>query len=109
MKPGICEKHGIHNFILTSSDFSSAIDEGKTLDSSDAYKIRTNSLEKINETIVNENFFRRFFEESEGLEVLLVDRERSLKKMNDRLLIIKIFSDPELRYVCPVCLNQLFE
>ncbi|WP_198086237.1 hypothetical protein [Variovorax sp. E3] len=107
MKPGICKKHGGQNFALTSSDLVAAINEGKMLSSSDVCKITTSSFGRKSETFVGKGFFRRFFEDPGVSEVSLLDREKDLKKMNDRLLIRKIFSDPDLKFVCAVCLREI--
>ncbi|MFM9924408.1 hypothetical protein VLK31_15550 [Variovorax sp. H27-G14] len=109
MKPAICEKHGIQNFVVTSSDFFLAIDEGKIPGPIDACKIKTSAFERISENFVSRHFFQRFFKDSEISEVHLIDREKNLKKMNDRLLIRKIFSDSDLKYVCPACLHQFLK
>ncbi|MCY1230726.1 hypothetical protein D9M72_431510 [compost metagenome] len=109
MKPAFCKRHGVQNFILTSSDFSTAIEEGRGINVGDVRVINTSSFDEKMKTFVDKKFFNKFFKDSNALEVFLFDREKHLKKMNDRLLIRKIFSDPDLKFVCPACLREALD
>jgi len=106
MKPAVCEKHGIQGFTLTSSDFALAIKEKRRVNVGEICLINTNSLGKKVQTFVDKKFFNRFFKDLDTFEVLLLDREKNPEEMNDRLLVRKVFSDSDLKYVCPVCLFE---
>lgn len=55
-------------------------------------------------TIVDKSLFFRFFPECDTISVLLEDRNKALKKLNDRILIQTI--NKELISVCTQCMDE---
>lgn len=104
MKPAICKTHGAQRFTLTSPLLASAI-SGKQLGDVSLKKILIYSNERSNEYWVDDAFIAHFLPHNSDFTVVLHDRDVAQKRMNDRLLIMKITSSME--YACPVCLSEV--
>lgn len=104
-----CELHGAIRPTCTSPVLAEAVRQN-----------RNNALGNLEESIcpliiyeygrhqiywVDEIFLYRFVSKSSKVPVLLIDRSIVEKKLNDRLLIRKIFS--EMESVCPGCLRDV--
>lgn len=105
MNSGICEKHGIQKFVLTSPRLAAAVAEGNLVKKTYLLKFRIDSLDKIFEYTVDRQFLKEFQLDLRDLEITLQDRSKISKQLNDRLTIRKLLK--EMKWVCPVCLNEI--
>lgn len=104
MKPGICKKHGVQRFTITSPLLAKA-DFNDNLGGISITKLRIYSSERWSEYWVDDEYLDHFLPKHSHGEVVLHDRDVVQKKLNDRLLITKITS--EMKYVCPICLSEI--
>ncbi|WP_321845472.1 hypothetical protein [Paraburkholderia bannensis] len=104
MKPAICKKHGPQRFTLTSPLLAKAISEDG-LDNIFITRIRIYSNERWSEYFVDNEYLTRFLPNHSGGEAVFKDRDVAKRRLNDRLLIMKVLSGME--YACPVCLSEI--
>ena len=108
MGPANCNIHGIQAYVSTSPKLATAIKNKEFIKSSELAKIIIYSpdLARIFEHIVDANFVKSFVNNKiKTSELILIDRNKSNKKQNDRLLVQHILK--ELKWVCPVCLSKI--
>ena len=107
MKPAFCKKHNVQSFIQTSPRLAEAIEYRENLSIDEVIILKILSYEKIFEYKIDSTFVKEFnFVPVCGV-VVLRDRDKKEKKMNDRLLIQK--ATGAMKWVCPLCLSELFE
>lgn len=107
MRPAVCEKHGVQQFIITSPRLATAIARGKLTEATDIRKLKIESLGKTFEYFVDSKFLEEFQIDLNKPTIILKDRNKASQKLNDRLIIQKIVAG--MRWVCPVCLNAIAE
>lgn len=105
MKPALCDKHGVQQFTITSPSLDAAIARGKLVGSTDVRKLQIESLGKKSEYFVDSEFLKIFHIDLQDPTIILKDRDKASKQLNDRLIIRKIVA--EMKWVCPVCLNTI--
>ena len=106
-KPAFCKKHDVQSFILTSPRFAEAVERRENLSVDEVLTLRIHSYGKIYEYKIDDTFMEEFSLSPADGAVILYDREKTKKKLNDRLLIQKITR--AMKYVCPVCLSEVFK
>lgn len=105
-KPAFCKKHNVQSFILTSPRLAEAIEYRENLSIDGIVTLKILSYGKIFEYKIDDMFVKEFnFNPVDGV-VMLHDREKTEKKMNDRLLIQKVTRS--MKWVCPLCLSEVF-
>ncbi|MEJ2610103.1 MAG: hypothetical protein P8179_08425 [Candidatus Thiodiazotropha sp.] len=109
MGPGICEKHGSQNYVLTSPLLEKAIIDGKQIQKTKLIQFKVESFDLDGEFnyVVDIEFLSKFMGVSSDQVVILKDRDKASKQLNDRLLIQEILR--EMKHVCPVCLKDTQE
>jgi hypothetical protein len=105
MKPGLCEKHGAQRFTLTSPKLSAAAVRGEWIQAAGIRKLQIVSLNKNLEYLVDCGFLREFHINIYNSTIVLKDRDKTFKQLNDRLIIQKITG--RMKWVCPACLNSI--
>jgi len=107
MKPAFCKKHNVQSFIQTSPRLADAIEYRENLSMDEIFTLRILSYGKIFEYKIDNTFVKEFnFAPVDGV-VMLRDRDKTEKKMNDRLLIQK--TTHAMKWVCPLCLSEIFD
>ncbi|MEJ8851923.1 hypothetical protein [Variovorax rhizosphaerae] len=105
MKPAICEKHGAQAFVMTSPILRDALVNESPIDRAILREIHITSDEKSSILIVDAEFLEKHTSFDKKTKIHLKDRSVAQKKMNDRLMIQKVYKD--LVWVCPICLSQI--
>lgn len=105
MKPAFCEKHGVQQFVITSPKLAAAITRSELIEEADLRKLQIDSFGKTFEYFVDSGFLSEFKIVSDEPTVILKDRDKASKKLNDRLIIQKIVR--EMKWVCPICLKTI--
>jgi hypothetical protein len=105
MKPAFCEKHGVQQFVIASPRLAAAISLGKLIEATDIRKIKIEYLGKKFEYFVDSEFLKEFKIDLNEPTIILKDRDKASKQLNDRLIIQKIAAG--MKWVCPVCLNTI--
>jgi hypothetical protein len=107
MSPFLCKKHGIQNLILTSPKIANAVnDECKTFDDKIIW-LKIESSGNDSKYYVDCDFLEGFMPEKIKKEVILKDRDKEKKELNNRILILKIFK--KMATACPECLKDSFK
>jgi hypothetical protein len=106
-KPAFCKIHKVQSFILTSPRFAEAIEHRENLSTDEVITLKIHSYGKIYDYKIDDAFIKEFNLSPVDDEVILRDREKTEKKLNDRLLIQKITR--AMKYVCPLCLSEVFK
>jgi hypothetical protein len=106
-KPAFCKKHNVQSFILTSPRLAEAIENRENLSIDEIVTLKILSNEKIFEYKIDSMFVKEFNSNPVGGAVMLRDRKKTSKNMNDRLLIQKVTRT--MKWVCPLCLSEVFE
>ena len=104
-KPAFCKKHKAQAFVQTSPRLSEAIENDDYLSPDDVVTLNILSYGKIFEYKIDSDFVKDFNIIPVDGEVMLRDRDKQEKKLNDRLLIQKITG--AMKYVCPICLSEI--
>jgi hypothetical protein len=107
MKPAFCKKHNIQTFIQTSLRLAEAIECKENLSVDEVIILKILSYGKIYEYKIDNTFANEFNLSPVDGVVMLRDRDKTEKKMNDRLLIQKVTR--EMKWVCPLCLSETLE
>lgn len=107
MKPAYCQKHGATNHTITSPRLDDAIAQGGSFDQDKICVLQIESDKGLSEYLVDEEFLSKFALVPANKVVRLRDREKDLRRLNDRLLIRRIVK--EMRWVCSVCLHELLQ
>lgn len=105
MKPAFCEKHGVQQFIMTSPRLAAAITQDESIKETDLRELQIETLGKTFEYFVDREFLDNLMIASGERILILKDRDKASKQLNDRLIIQKIVR--EMKWVCPVCLNTV--
>jgi len=105
MKPAFCEKHGVQQFVMTSPLLAAAITQGESIKETDLRRLQIESLGKTFEYFVDREFLDEFMIAPDKRILILKDRDKPSKQLNDRLIIQKIVR--EMKWVCPVCLKAV--
>lgn len=106
-KPALCERHNIQPFILTSPHLAAAIKRGDHISSDEITKLKIFSMGKYFEYLIDIKFLKELKITPVDGVVIMRDRDKTEKKMNDRLLVQKIMR--EMKWVCPLCLSEVTE
>lgn len=104
-KPAPCLKHGVQPFVQTSPRLAEAIEFSNHLNSDQIVTLKILSYGKIFEYKIDVAFVYEFNIIPVEGEVMLRDRDREEKKLNDRLLVQKITR--AMKWVCPICLSEI--
>jgi hypothetical protein len=107
MKPAFCKKHNVQSFIQTSPRLAEAIEYKVNLNIDEVVTLKILSYGKIFEYKIDNTFANEFNLAHVDGVVMLRDRDKTEKKMNDRLLIQKVTR--AMKWVCPLCLSEIFE
>ena len=107
MKPAFCKKHNIQFFIQTSLRLAKAIGCKGNLSIDEVITLKILSYGKIFEYRIDNTFANEFNLSPVDGVVMLRDRDKTEKKMNDRLLIQKVTR--AMKWVCPLCLSETLE
>lgn len=105
MRPAFCEKHGAQQFVMTSPRIAAAIVRGQSIKETELRKLQIESLGKTFEYFVDSEFLDKLKIASDERTLILKDRDKRAKQLNDRLIIQKIVR--EMKWVCPVCLKSV--
>lgn len=108
-KPAICEKHGSQEFIGTSPRFAHSIDDGSEIKLSEIVLMRVDSSAGVGEYWIDVGMLKNEKATIEDGVLHLVDRDLVAKRLNDRLLIMRLVNQMKYKYVCPVCLRELMQ
>ncbi|WP_151638235.1 hypothetical protein [Noviherbaspirillum aerium] len=103
MKPAYCQKHGVQSFIQTSPRLAEEISGTGSVDDEEIRILQIISSEKTFEYMVDTEFLKGFRLPLEPHTAALKDRDKSVKQLNDRLLVQQVTN--EMKWVCPLCLN----
>lgn len=103
MKPGICNRHDAQRFVLTSPRLASAVTGGEDMEGLNARTLRIEGATGSFEYLVDSEFLEGLGISSKQSPVLLKDRNRVSRQLNDRLAILRLMRD--MRWVCPACLH----
>jgi hypothetical protein len=105
-KPAFCEKHGVQNYVLTSPSLANAIEKDSRLEIFNVINLAIESHGKKYNYVVEAEFLRMYINIPDTeTSVLLLDRDKTMRQINDRLIIQKILHD--LKWVCPLCLESV--
>jgi len=104
-KPAFCKKHNAQPFVQTSPRLAEAIENNDCLSPDDVVTLKILSYGKIFEYKIDSDFVNEFNIIPVDGEVMLRDRDKQEKKLNDRLLVQKITR--AMKYVCPICLSEI--
>lgn len=107
MSPFLCKKHGMQTLVLTSPEFSERTKSCKKIKKSEALLLTIKHVDSDSTYYIDFNFFNEFIPERNKENLILLDRNRSKKELNDRLIIQKILK--EMVSVCPECLKESIE
>jgi hypothetical protein len=105
-KPAFCKKHNVQSFVQTSPRLAEAIENNEYLSTDKIVTLKILSYGKIFEYKIDIAFVNELDIIPVDGEVMLRDRDKKEKKMNDRLIIQKITR--EMKWVCPICLSEIF-
>lgn len=100
-----CVKHRREGLVLSSPKFVAAAISNESVDPDDVRHIRINSEGWISKNPVDRVFFEKLGFPAHQSCVHLNDRDKSSRKINDRILILKI--KKEMRGVCTDCLDDV--
>jgi excinuclease UvrABC helicase subunit UvrB len=108
MKPAYCDKHGVQNYQLTSPLLADAISQNKKIDKTLIIHLLVKSRDSETDYLVDVDYLKNYidFPDTEN-KLLLVDRDKTTRQSNDRLVIQNILRN--MRWVCPRCLECVIE
>lgn len=107
MKPAFCDRHKMQNFVLTSPSLAAVVKGDQDIFVGEIAQLTIYSFGKEFRYFVDFKFLNSFDIVPENGVVLLYDKDKLNRKMNDRLLIQKLTI--EMKWVCPVCLSEKVE
>lgn len=90
-------------YVATSPRLAAAISSNESMPPEEIRYLRFRNDGKSYERAVDSNFLEKFGLPVNDAVVILKDRDKALKQLNDRLLIQKIIR--EMKGVCPLCLD----
>lgn len=108
-KPVVCKKHGLQEFVGTSPRFASSIDDGSEIKRSEIVLLRIDSSGGAGEYWIDVGMLKGENVTIEDGVLHLMDRDPVAKKLNDRLLIMRLVNQMKHKYVCPICLRELMQ
>jgi len=102
VRPAYCEKHGTQSFVQTSPKLAEESFDSSAVDATDIRSLEIHSSGKIFRYVVDVEFLKGFMHPSDRITIILKDRDKALKQLNDRLLVQRITN--EMKWICPLCL-----
>ena len=90
---------------MTSPRIAAAIVPAQSMKENELRKLKIVSLEKTFEYFVDSELLDEMKIASDERTLILKDRDKRAKRLNDRLVIQKIVR--KMKWVCPVCLKSV--
>ena len=104
MKLGYCDKHGFQPFVVTSPRLVHAVLHDDLIMEDEICSFKIIEYDRTFDYFVDVGFLKNFEIALTIEPLILKDRDKILKKMNDRLIIQKIIK--EMKWVCQECFKN---